>query len=149
MLQVGIGKSGILRVSSGSDNSVNPARNRWAPNAVITNITQQKSKMSELAHAENGKMYTDTNAGRQRVQRTIGAMQTSVSPDRRRSPWQQAQGGVVSSLVRFVANGNDWPGVTACGGCDRVCASVVSIKINFVHVALCVIDRVSVLLFVH
>jgi len=60
--------------------------------------SQQKSKMSELAHAENGKIYTDTNAGRQRVQRTIGAMQTSVSPDRRRSPWQQAQGGVVDQF---------------------------------------------------
>ena len=119
LLQVGIGKSGILRVSSGSDNSVNPAGNRRAPNAVIANKTQHnKSKMSELAHAEIGKIDTATNAGRQRVQRTIGAMQTSVSPDRRRSSWQQAQGGVVSSLVRFVANGNDWLGVTACG-CDR------------------------------
>ena len=35
--KVGIGRNGILRVSSGSDNSVNPAGIRRAPNAVITN----------------------------------------------------------------------------------------------------------------
>ena len=99
LLQVGVGKSGILRVSSGSDNSVNPARNRWAPNAPITNITQQKSKMSELAHAKNGKIDTATNADRQRGRRTIGAMQTSVSPDRRQIPWHQVQGGVVDPFV--------------------------------------------------
>ena len=95
---VGIGRApcGILCVSSGSDNSVNPARNRWAPNAYITNITQQTSKMSELTHAEIGKIDTATNAVRQRGRRTIGAMQTScIAPERRQILWQQAQGGVV------------------------------------------------------
>ena len=56
MLQVGAGKGGILRVSSGSDNSVNLAGNRWAPNAPLTNTMQKKSNMSELAHAEFGKI---------------------------------------------------------------------------------------------
>jgi len=83
------------------------------------------------------RMYTDTKAGIQRGQRTIGAMQTSASPDRRRSPWQQAQGGVVGSLVRFVANGNDWPGVTAC---ERVlCKCHQYSKLRVVSGLLCVI----------
>ena len=52
--------------------------------------------MSELAHAEIGKIDTATNAVGQRGRRTIGAMQTScIAPERRQNPWQQAQGGVV------------------------------------------------------
>ena len=95
LLQVGVGKSGILRVSSGSDNSVNPARNRWAPNASITNITQQKSKMSELAHAEIKKSH-QTNERADNAQRAIGKMQSScIVPERQQSLWSKHQGGVV------------------------------------------------------
>ena len=92
------------------------------PNAVITNITQQKSKMSELAHAESGKIDTVINAVRQRVHRTIGAMQTSVSPDRRQNPWQQAQGGVVDQFGSLCGQwerlvGNDCVGECCCDKC--------------------------------
>ena len=112
LLQVGVGKSGILRVSSGSDNSVNPARSRWSPNASITNITQQKSKMSELAHAEIGKIDTATNAVGQRGRRTIGAMQTScIAPKRRQNPWQQAQGGVVDQFGSLCGQGDQLGGI--------------------------------------
>ena len=38
LLQVGIGKSGILRVSSGSGSSVNPARNRGPPMQLLSLI---------------------------------------------------------------------------------------------------------------
>ena len=100
MLQVGIGKSGILRVSSGSDNSVNPARNRWAPNAVTTNKTQHKSKMSELAHANIGKIYCITNTNRSRAMRTIGETQSScVKPDCWRYPRRNGRGEVVGDVL--------------------------------------------------
>ena len=98
--KLGIGKSGILRVSSGSDNSVNPARNRWAPNAVITNRTQQQSKMSELAHANIGKIYCLANANRPRATRTIGGTQPScVKPDHLQNPRRKCRGGVVGNML--------------------------------------------------
>ena len=74
VLQVGVGKSGILRVSSGSDNSVNPAGNRWAPNALVLNKTQDESKMSQSAHAEIKKSWAHTAE---------------------QIPWRIGQGGVV------------------------------------------------------
>ena len=136
VLQVGVGKSGILRVSSGSDNPVNHARNRWASNASITNITQTNSKMSELAHAEIGKIDTATNAVGQRGRRTIGTMQTScIAPERRQNRWQQAQGGVVGPVGGL----GQWDR----SDCDRDCCvsqSVVLAKsFDCMHVSLCVI----------
>ena len=71
------------------------------PNAVITNRTQQMSKMSELAHAENGKIYCITNADRPRAIRTIGGTQPScVKPDRWQKPRRNRRGGVVGNMHR-------------------------------------------------
>ena len=105
LLQVGIGKSGILRVSSGSDNSVNPARNRGAPNAVIANKTQHKSKMSESAHVKIGigKIYCITNTNRLRATRTIGKTQPPcVKPDCWRYPRRNGRGEVIGDVPRLV-----------------------------------------------
>ena len=120
--QVGIGRNGILRVSSGSDNSVNPAGNRWAPNAPLTNTTQKKSKMSELAHAEIGKIDTAVNAVGQRASRTIGAMQTScIAPKRQQNPQRNCRGGVVGPCGSL-ANGLDE--VISCVDASRVSVSI-------------------------
>ena len=88
VLQVGVGNSGILRVSSGSAVAVNPARNQWAPNALVLNKTQGKSKMSQSAHAEIKKISCITNAVRQRAIRTIGWVQTSCTTPYR---WQNSR----------------------------------------------------------
>ena len=101
MLQVGVGKSGILRVSSGSDNSVNLARNRGPPNAVITNETQHKPKMSESAHAKIGigKIYCITNTNRLRATRTIGKTQPPcVKPDWWWYPRRNGRGEVIGDV---------------------------------------------------
>ena len=71
------------------------------PNAVITNRTQQKSKMSELAHANIGKIYCLTNADRPRAIRTIGGTQPScVKPDHWQKPRRNRRGGVVGNMHR-------------------------------------------------
>ena len=70
------------------------------PNAVITNRTQQQSKMSELAHANIGKIYCLANANRPRVTRTIGGTQPScVKPDRLQNPRRKCRGGVVGNML--------------------------------------------------
>ena len=112
------------------------------PNASITNITQQKSKMSELAHAEIGKIDTATNAVGQRGRRTIGAMQTScIAPERRQNPWQQAQGGVVDQFGSLCGP-RDVGDELSCLRCDRVLCECRDIKSLFdcMHVPLCVIE---------
>ena len=94
VLQVGVCTSGKLRVSSGLAVAF-PVGDRGAPNALALNTTQEESKMSESVHAEIKKVL-QTNAGRQRASRTIGAVQTScIVPDRQQIPWSRHQGGVV------------------------------------------------------
>jgi len=51
--------------------------------------------MSELAHAEIGKIHATTDH-RQRATRTIGAMQPScIAPKRQQNPQRNCRGGVV------------------------------------------------------
>ena len=98
VLQVGVGNSGILRVSSGSAVAVNPARNRWAPSALVLNKTQETSKISQSVHAEIRKRYCITNAVQQRAIRTIGWVQTScATPYRYQSSRRNSRGGLVDS----------------------------------------------------
>ena len=71
-----------------------------APNAVITNRTQHKSKMSELAHANIGKIYCITNTNRSRAIRTIGETQSScVKPDCWQYPRRNGRGEVVGDVL--------------------------------------------------
>ena len=102
VLQVGVGTSGKLRVSSGLVVAFNPAGNRGAPNAPVLNKTQEKSKMSQSVHAEIGNIYIYiyciTNADQQRAIRTIGWVQTScTTPYRWQNSRRNSRGGVVGA----------------------------------------------------
>ena len=119
VLQVGVGNSGILRVSSGSAVAVNPARNRWAPNALVLNKTQEQSKMSQSVHVKIGKVDATTNADRRRVIRTIGVVQPScITPERWQNPGRNRQGGVVD-----LGDGSRGPGGNGLRD-NSLCASV-------------------------
>ena len=104
VLQVGVCTSGKLRVSSGLA-VASPVGDRGAPNALALNTTQEESKMSELAHAEIGKIHANTDH-RQRAVRTIGAMQTScIAAKRQQNPQRNCRGGVVGPWRRLVGQG--------------------------------------------
>ena len=76
---------------------LNPAGNRWAPNALVPNKTQDESKMSQSVHAEIKKSGTHTAE---------------------QIPWRNGQGGVVSWALRAkqcgLADGSNG------AGCSRV-----------------------------
>ena len=102
VLQVGVGNSGILRVSSGLAGAANPVGDRWAPNALVLNKTQEQSKMSQSVHVEIKKIG-QTGADRQRANRAIGEMPTSgISTYSQRNPRRNRQGGVVHSGDGFL-----------------------------------------------
>jgi len=79
--KVGIGSvpCGILCVSSGSDNSVNPAGVQRTPNAAETKKIQYKSKNSELAHVTviGGRLKCITEKYIPHYTRPIGSAPTS------------------------------------------------------------------------
>ena len=114
MSQVGIGRNGILRVSSGSDNSVNPAGIRRAPNAVMTNkIQHNTSKILESAHANIGigRLCSIACESKPRSTRPIGRTQSScVRPYwwlyRRRKCRSEVRGDVLKSVHAQFGNEN-------------------------------------------
>ena len=100
--KVGIGRNGILRVSSGSDNSVNPAGIRRAPNAVVTNqIQHNTSKNLELAHADIivGKLKCITEKYTLHSTRPIGRAQTSCV---RPNWWWYSRREAIGNVHRLV-----------------------------------------------
>ena len=81
---------------------------------------QSESKMSELAHAEIGKIHATTDH-RQRATRTIGAMQPScIAPKRQQNPQRNCRGGVVGPCGNLAKGRED---VISCG-----CVLCVSVK---------------------
>jgi len=106
--KVGIGRapSGILCVSSGSDNSVNPAGIRRAPNAVVTNqIQHNTSKNLELAHAKVivGKLNCITEKYISHYTRPIGSTPTSgVRPNWWCYPRRKCRGEAIGDVHKSV-----------------------------------------------
>jgi len=102
--KVGIGSvpCGILCVSSGSDNSVNPAGIQRAPNAADTKrIQYNKSKNSELAHADIivGKLKCITEKHMLHSTRPIGSTPTSgVRPNWWWYPRRKCRGEAVGDV---------------------------------------------------
>jgi len=65
--------------------------------------TPHKSKNSELAHANNRKIYCLTNVNRPRSIRTIGETQPPcVEPDSYENPQRNGRGGVVGNMLKLV-----------------------------------------------
>jgi len=100
---VGIGSvpSGSLCVSSGSDNSVNPASKQRSPNAADTKETQYKSKNSELAHVKlvGGQLKCITEKYIPHYTRPIGGASTSdAKPDWWCYPRRKCRGEVSGNL---------------------------------------------------
>jgi len=77
-----------------------------------SNKTPHKSKNSELARANNRKIYCLTIVNRPRTTRTIGDTQTScVDPDSYENPRQNGRGGVVGNMFDSVhAQSGGWAG---------------------------------------
>ena len=100
---VGIGSvpSGSLCVSSGSDNSVNPASKQRSPNAADAKRIQYKSKNSELAHVTlvGGRLKCITEKYIPHYTRPIGGASTSdAKPDWWCYPRRKRRGEVGDNL---------------------------------------------------
>ena len=106
MSKVGIGSvpCGILCMSSGSDNSVNPAGVRRAPNAFDTKqIQHNTSKNLELAHAHIivGKLKCITEKYTLHSTRPIGSTPTSgVRPNWWWYPRRKCRGEAIGDVHR-------------------------------------------------
>ena len=103
--KVGIGSvpRGILCVSSGSDNSVNPVGMQRAPNAADPKkIQYNKSKNSELAHAKVivGRLKYITEKSISHYTRPIGSTPTSgVRPNWWWYPRRKCRGEAVTTCI--------------------------------------------------